>query len=80
MHSKKWTAENFISNPNALQNDTRLGLNNYNDIIGNGYNISEDDQMDISDSVGYVKKMDYTETTTNVTENDKKCYIGSDLR
>ena len=38
---------------------------NYNDINANGSNDSDDDLMDITDCIGYVKAMDYTDATQN---------------
>ena len=65
------TADNSILNLNAPQNETRPAPTNYNDINSNGSNNSDDDLMDITDCIGYVKTMmDYADST-DATENDK---------
>ena len=64
------TADNSILNLNASQNETRPAPTNYNDINANGCNNSDVDLMDITDCIGYVKKMDYTDAT-DITENNE---------
>jgi hypothetical protein len=68
--NNKCTADSFISNLNALQNETRPDPTNYNDIKGDDGSNNSDDPMDITDCIGYVKKINYTDAT-DATENDE---------
>ena len=68
--SNNCTADNSILNLNAPQNETRLAPTNYNDINANRSKNSDDNLMDITDCIGYVKTMDYTDAT-DATENNE---------
>jgi hypothetical protein len=68
--NNNYTADNSILNLNAPQNKTRPAPTNYNDIYANGSYNSDDDLMDATDCIGYVKTMDYTDPT-DATENDE---------
>ena len=65
------TADSFISNLNVvLQNEIQTEPINYNDINDNMSKNSDDDPMDSTDCIGYVKTIDYTDAT-DATENDE---------
>jgi hypothetical protein len=67
--NNKCAADNFISNPaNALQNVTPPDPTNYNNINDNMSNNSDDDPMDLTDCIVYVKAI---EDYTGVTKNDE---------
>ena len=54
--NNNFTTDNSILNLNAPQNETRRAPTNYNDINANGSNNTDDDLMDITDCIGYVKQ------------------------